>query len=185
MESQKIANRLVQDHVVYALAAGAIPVPLADVAAITAVQVDLIRALARVYGVTFDPATGKALVVALAGASAVRIGASALKAVPGLGLVPGVIAQAGLAGASTYAIGQLFSAHFAQQGNLSDLDPESVRPHYQALLEKGKAFVQGLLKRGRSIEEITELLERLTQLRTQSTISEAELERLKSEILGA
>jgi len=64
---------------------------------------------------------------------------------------------------------------------LSDLDPESVRPRYQALLEKGKAFVRGLLEPGRSIEETTKLLERLAQLRAHGTISEVEFERLERE----
>ena len=143
-QQDQLADKIIQDHTLYAVAAAAIPVPLADVAAVTAVQLDLIRALAGVYGAGFDPAIGKGLVTAVVGASAARIGASALKAVPVLGLIPGVVAQAGLSAASTYAVGHLFQAHFAAQGTIEDFDPESSRSAYAALMERGREFVRDI-----------------------------------------
>lgn len=125
MTSAEMADHFIHNHMLYAVAAGAIPIPLLDLAAVTAVQVDLVRALARVYEGPFDQATGKALVVSLVGASTARVSASAVKAIPGVGIVPGVIAQAGFAAASTFAVGQLFRAHFEAQRGISELEPDT------------------------------------------------------------
>ena len=89
MDQDAIADQIIEDHTVYAAGAGSIPVPLADVAAVAAIQIDLVRALARVYEVPFDVATGKAVVASLTGASAARLGASAVKALPGVGSIGG------------------------------------------------------------------------------------------------
>jgi uncharacterized protein (DUF697 family) len=171
--------------VLYAFAAGAIPVPLLDIAAIAAVQVDLVRALARVYEAEFDDATGKALVTSVLGASAARIGASALKAVPGFGLVPGAVLMAGMAGASTYAMGHLFRAHFEDRGTLRTFNPEALRSKYEALVEKGRALMRDLRAPEHSVEARTDLLERLARLRADQVLSEAEYDHLRSEVLSA
>ena len=185
MDQDAIADQIIEDHTVYAAGAGAIPVPLADVAAVAAIQIDLVRALARVYEVPFDVATGKAVVASLTGASAARLGASAVKAIPGVGSIGGGIAQSGLSGASTYAVGHLFRRHFAEQGTLAALDVEASRSIYQGLLERGKNIV-GTLRPSheRSVEATATLLERLARLRDEEVINAAEFERLKGAALS-
>jgi uncharacterized protein (DUF697 family) len=185
MDQDAIADQIIEDHTVYAAAAGAIPVPLADVAAVAAIQIDLVRALANVYEVPFDVATGKALIASLTGASAARFGASAVKAIPGVGSIGGGIAQVGLSGASTYAVGHLFRRHFADQGTLAELDVEASRSIYRGLLERGKDVV-GTLRpsRARSVEDTATLLERLARLRDEEVISAAEFEDLKGAVLS-
>src|SRR5262245_24992150 len=76
MNREIVAERIIQDHTTYALAAGAIPIPLADIASVAAVQLDVVRALAKVYEVEFDPAAAKGLIASIIGASAARFGAS-------------------------------------------------------------------------------------------------------------
>jgi uncharacterized protein (DUF697 family) len=184
MDRELLADRIIRDHTTYALAAGAIPIPLADVAAVAAVQLDLVRALANVYEVSFDPAAGKAVIAALAGASAARLGASVVKAVPGVGWIAGAVAQAGLAGASTYAVGHLFRGHFAREGTLGDVDLEAARPLFDELLRKGRDFVEGFRPSSqKTVEDVTELLERLARLREQNVIGESEFQELKRKIL--
>ena len=51
--------------------------------------------------------------MSLTGQVIARIAASAVKAIPVLGTLVGMPAQAVLAGASTYAVGHLFKGHFA------------------------------------------------------------------------
>lgn len=185
MDREPIAEKLIHDHTTYALLAGAIPVPLVDIAAVAAVQLDLVRALSRVYEVEFDPATGKGLIAALLGASAARVGASVAKAIPGIGWVPTAIANAGLSGASTYAVGHVFANHFEQQGTLKDFDPESSRSVFDQFFQRGRDLVARLRSPGRqSAAEVTSLLERLGRLRASGVIDEEEFERLKGEALG-
>jgi uncharacterized protein (DUF697 family) len=183
---ENLANRIIRDHVTFAMAAGAIPVPLVDIAAVTVVQVDAVRALARVYEIEFDPAVGKGLIVSIIGASAGRCAASIAKAVPGVGWVPATIANAAFAGASTYAVSHLFWVHFAREGKLEDLDPASVRPLYEELFERGRSFVRNIRwPATRSVEDTTGLLERLSRLREQGAVDQDEFERLKREIFAA
>ncbi len=186
MNREHLANRVIQDHVTYAVVAGAIPVPLVDLAAVTAVQLAAVRALARVYDVEFDPALGKALVVSIVGTSAGRCAASIAKAVPGVGWVPATITNAAFAGASTYAVSQLFCAHFEREGTLEDMDPASSRPLYEELFERGRSFVRNVRPAAtRSVEDTTGLLERLSRLREQGAVDQDEFERLKREIFAA
>jgi uncharacterized protein (DUF697 family) len=185
MDQDAIADQIIEDHTVYAAVAGAIPVPLADVAAVAVIQIDLVRALAKIYEVPFDVATGKAVVASLTGASAARFGASAVKAIPGVGSIGGGIAQSGLSGASTYAVGHLFRHHFAQQGTLAELDVEASRSVYRGLVERGRNVV-GTLRpsRERSVEATATLLERLARLRDEEVIDAAEFESLKGAVLS-
>ena len=184
MDREAIAERIIQDHTFYATVGGAIPVPLFDLAAVTAVQIDLVRALARVYEVSYDVATGKAVIASVTGASMARLGASAVKAIPGVGSISGGIAQVVFCGASTYAVGHLFRRHFSEQGTLADLDAEASLPAYQAFLERGKEVVRSLRpSSARPVEETTEVLERLARLREQRVINADEFERLKGEVL--
>ena len=185
MDREAIADRIIQDHTLYASVGGAIPVPLIDIATVTAIQIDLVRALARVYEVPYDPAVGKAIIASLTGASAARVGASVVKALPVVGAIPGVITQAGLSGASTYAVGQLFRGHFAEQGTLADLDPEEALPKYQVLLGRGKEVIRSLRPSPRrSIEETTKTLERLARLRDDRVIDASEFDQLKRELMA-
>ena len=101
------ADKIVRSHVLWALGAGLMPVPLFDIAAVTALQMDMLKQLADVYEADFSKSTGKTFVSALAGSTTARIGASLVKAVPGVGTVLGGVSMSALSGASTYAVGQV------------------------------------------------------------------------------
>jgi uncharacterized protein (DUF697 family) len=67
MDRDEKADAAIREHVGYAVAASAIPIPIADVLAVTAVQLDLVRQLARLYAADYDEAWGKATLAALTG----------------------------------------------------------------------------------------------------------------------
>jgi uncharacterized protein (DUF697 family) len=91
MSEQQPADDIIKSHVVWALGGGLIPVPLFDIAAVTAIQMDMLKQLADLYEVEFSASTGKSFVSALTGSTFARIGASLIKAVPGIGTVIGGI----------------------------------------------------------------------------------------------
>ena len=65
-----------------------------------------------------------------------------------------------------------------------DFDPETSRPVYEAMLERGKNFVRDLRpSAGRSVEDTTNLLERISRLREANAIDDDEFQRLKREVL--
>ncbi|MDJ0849572.1 MAG: DUF697 domain-containing protein [Myxococcota bacterium] len=180
---EDVAQLIIQNHAAYAASAGLIPIPVLDFAAVTAIQVDMVRALARVYDVKFDDALGKALVGSLLGASATRVGASAVKALPVVGALAGVVAGVGLGAASTWALGQLFQAHFEEEGTLEDFDPDQARPVFEDLLERGRRFARPGVRD--ALDAQTRLLERIARLREEGIIDEHEFARLKARVMSA
>ena len=78
-------DAIIRDHVVYSMTAAVVPIPLVDIGGVAAIQLRLIKDLADTYGVAYDGPSSTALVSSLVGASLARMGASAAKAIPGIG----------------------------------------------------------------------------------------------------
>jgi len=186
MEQQRpenpVADKIITSHVIFSMTAGAIPLPLVDITAVTVIQLDMIKQLANHYGAQYDQDSGKSLVSSLVGAALARMGASAVKAIPGVGTVLGVSTQVVLSGASTYALGKIFDGHFAKRGSIFDLDVNDVKAKYEELVEKGKDVVRGLKKEKKG-EDIPATIAKLKELRDSGAISMEEFEATKKKLL--
>lgn len=131
---QAEALRIIKSKVGWATGAGLVPIPLLDLAAITAVQVRLVQKLARVYDVPFRADAVKRIVGVVVGSGgAVLVAApvaSMLKVFPVLGTFLSTFVEPAAAAASTYALGHVFMQHFESGGTLLNLDPDAMRQHY-------------------------------------------------------
>jgi uncharacterized protein (DUF697 family) len=131
-----IAEKLVERFSLWSGAAGLIPVPLADLATVGGVQIQMLRRISRIYGVPFSKNRGKALIAALAGsmvpASSGLGAASILKGVPVVGTAISVFAMPALSAGAAYAIGMAFIEHFASGGTLLDFNPSDYRDFIKA-----------------------------------------------------
>ena len=134
------ANEIVRNHVLWSMGAGILPIPLADVAAVTAIQLNMIRRLCEKYDVDYSESLGKSLITALVAGTAARIGASIIKGVPVFGPLLGSLPMSLMSGASTYAVGQVFISHFEANGTLENFDIDTWRRTYEEQLEKGRSF---------------------------------------------
>jgi uncharacterized protein (DUF697 family) len=152
MTTREQADKIVTNHVLWSMGGGLIPVPLFDLAAVTFVQVDMLKQLAHLYGADFDGSQGKAIVSALTASTFAKIGSSMVKAIPGIGLLLGGFSMAALSGASTYAVGQVMINHLENGGQFMDIDVDAVKSAYREALEQGKEFVEGL---GSKKEEVS------------------------------
>ena len=140
--SRKHADTIIRTHVIWSMGAGMIPILIADIFAVSALQVDMIKQLSKVYDVDYQETQGKALVTSLTSSTLARIGArSLIKLIPGLGILGGV-PVAIFAGASTYALGEVFKRHFETGGTILDFDVDRVKKFYQEKFEKGKTVVK-------------------------------------------
>jgi len=156
----KHADTIVRNHVIWSMGAGFIPVIVADVLAISALQLDMIRQMCKVYDVDFSETQGKAVVTALTGSTLARIGAgSVVKLIPVLGSIAGGAALSVLAGGSTYAIGQVFKRHFESGGTILDFDPARLKKMYQEQFEKGKKMAEQWRKDEKVREQANEAAE--------------------------
>lgn len=180
------AAKIVQNHVIWALSAGMIPLPVADIAAVTAVQMDALKQLATLYGVTYTDDHGKRFVTALSGSAIARVGASAVKAIPGVGTILGGISMSAMSGASTYAVCQVAINHFKSNGNFLNVPIEKAKGLYQELLAKGKQVVQDAkdrLNKNQASKEIAASLQELLNLKNKDLLTEEEYQAKKATLL--
>lgn len=138
------ALQLVKKYSLWSAGAGLIPIPFADLAAITAVQLKMLAELAVLYDVPFEESRGKSLIGAIAGGVASYslfhgVPGNLVRGIPILNLV-GLISRPLISGLVSYGVGSVFVAHFEKGGTLADLDPSS--PESRAAYEEG-------LRRGR------------------------------------
>jgi uncharacterized protein (DUF697 family) len=182
MSNDAAADKVIRQHVYWSVGAGLVPVPIADFVAVTAVQLDLIRQLCTLYGVSYEEGTGKVWVGALTGGAVARIGASAIKAIPGIGSILGGVSMSIASGASTYAVGQVVKSHLMTGGTMTDLDVEKARAKYDAEYEKGKAVAKEASS-DKDAGDVFAKLEKLGKLRDSGVITAAEFEAKKAELL--
>lgn len=185
--TDKSADEVINLHVGFAMAAGAIPLPIVDVVAVTAIQLDMLTKLAQIYNVPFDGERGKALVGALTGSTLGsvigRAGASAIKGVPGIGTVLGVGSQVVLAGASTFAVGKVFQHHFKNNGNLFQFNLDELKKNFEEFFKQGEKEVQEKRKEP-TTEEAVETLIKLNELYKQGVLSDEEFTKAKVELMA-
>ena len=140
----ELASQVVDRYSLWSGAAGLVPVPLVDVAAVGGVQLMMLRKLSEIYGVPFIENRGKSILASLAGSvlpastaqsSAIAVG-SMIKFVPGLGWAVGALTMPVFSAGATYIMGKVFIQHFASGGTLLDFHPPDYREFFKAQKEK-------------------------------------------------
>src|SRR5215468_1563237 len=143
-ERDQVASKLVDRFSLWSGAAGLIPIPLVDMAAVGGVQLQMLRRLSEIYGVPFSENRGKSIIASLAGAvipastattTAVGVG-SLVKSFPGVGTAIGALTMPVFSAGATYLIGKVFIQHFASGGTLLDFNPPDYREFIKAQKEK-------------------------------------------------
>ncbi|MEZ4948814.1 MAG: DUF697 domain-containing protein [Saprospiraceae bacterium] len=204
------ADTIVRNHVIWSMGAGMIPVLVADIFAVSAIQLDMIRQMSKVYDTEFNELQGKAIVTALTSSTIARITAgSVVKLIPGIGTWLGGVTVSVFAGASTYALGEVFKRHFESGGTILDFDPERVKKLYKEKFEKGKkiaeewrkqqkdkdaqpeefepnppGFKTSATKAADNVKDPITQLKELGELKTSGIITEEEFEILKKKIIN-
>jgi uncharacterized protein (DUF697 family) len=141
------ALHVVRENALWAMGAGAVPIPVLDVLGIAAVQLRMVKQLCAIYEVEFSERNAKSVIVSLlASTGSVVIGTgllgSLLKAVPLVGQAAGAAAVGITAGAVVHALGNVFVQHFNAKGTLQSLDPAKMRRYLREELQKAKTTVR-------------------------------------------
>jgi uncharacterized protein (DUF697 family) len=135
-QRKEVAEKLVDRFALWSGAAGLIPVPFLDAVAVGALQLELLRRLAKIYEVPFTDVRAKSLIASTIGsvvpASAGLGISSAVKSVPVLGTAIGIVATPAFAAGATCLVGKTFIEHFASGGTLLDFDPAEYREFIKA-----------------------------------------------------
>jgi|GEM_PF-494866 len=143
----KAENR-VKSHVMASMMLGLVPLPVFDVAALVGNHLAMTRALCDIYEVDYSATRARSIVFSvLAGATPVFtvVGlSSGAKLIPGIGTLVGSGGVAVSAGATTYALGSVFTSHFEQGGDLLAPDIAALRARLKHELARGKEFAERL-----------------------------------------
>ncbi len=145
---EKNIDDILRRHVYWAVGAGLIPVPIFDIAAVSAIQLDMLKQICTYYKIDYSEEKGKAWISAIVSSTMsslfARIGASAVKTIPIVGTLVGAASMAILSGASTYALGKVFINHFETGGTLSNLDKDKIKEFYDEKVKEGKKVAKKL-----------------------------------------
>lgn len=183
------AEDIITNHMYYAVGAGLLPLPLLDMVAVTAIQMDMLKQLANLYNVPFRFEKGKSYVTAIGGSIFARIGASIIKTIPYFGTIAGGVSMSALSGAMTYAVGQVFREHFNNGGDFSDMDLERAKILFKEELERGKKVAKKMeatqKKTPNSLDAIIAKIEKLGTLKERGFLTEKEFTAQKKQLLDS
>jgi uncharacterized protein (DUF697 family) len=118
------AQAIVERHATYSAAGGLVPLPIVNVASVTAIILRMVKRLSNLYGVPFERDRARAIVVGLAG-GAMPTGLAAVTTstlhylVPASALI-GLAVSSVTAVACTRSIGRIFVEHFESGETLRD-----------------------------------------------------------------
>jgi uncharacterized protein (DUF697 family) len=139
------AHNAVKNYTMGAMTVGLVPIPMADMIALSAIQMKMVHSVAGIYDVPFSKNVAKSIIGSMLGSSiAVTLAmpvASFIKVIPIIGQSSGTISTALIGSASTYAIGKVFVEHFESGGTFLDFDEDKAKNHFKELYEEGRAFV--------------------------------------------
>ena len=194
-ERSKHADTIIRNHMVWSMGAGLIPVPIADFFAVSAIQLDMVRQLCKLYEVDFKENEMKAVITALTTSGFAKAGARiAIKLIPGIGSVLGGVTMAALSGASSFAVGEVFKKHFETGGTILDFDIERLKKVYNEKFEKGKKMAEEIQKEEEKKKEafrmakeqpkdLVSKLQELAALKREGLISDDEYAAMKKKII--
>ena len=130
-DRRRKATRIMRRYMLFSGVAGLVPLPAVDVATVTALQVKLLHAMTRLYGVPFNTKLARQLILALiAGGGSMVLtlpAASATKTIPVVGIAAGMLISPAVATMACYGIGRAFISHFEAGGTLETFTPAEVQ----------------------------------------------------------
>jgi len=190
------AENTIRHHMIWSMGAGFIPLPLADLFSVSAIQLNLIRRLCKIYEVDFREEEGKAIITALTSSALAKLGArTMIKFIPVFGSLVGGVTMSVLSGASTYAVGQTFKYHFEKGGTILDIDLSRLKKDYHNTFEKGKEEAIKYQNQQSSenvdskpvfdekMAEMIRKLREIKELKQEKLITEEEYQRMKNKII--
>lgn len=131
------AEKIVSSALGWSAAAGFVPLPVLDVAALAAVQVKMVNKLNALYNQSASGELARGIVSVLLGTLAPlkateMVLLSGAKTIPVIGTVAGALSMAAFGTAATYAIGKVFIRHFERGGTIATLDADAVKEELKA-----------------------------------------------------
>lgn len=147
LELKKNSEEIIKKHALRSAGVGVVPIPIVDLIGASVVSRAMVKELSKLYEIPFDEVRVNSLIRKLIWeVGGVAVGGTVLgslgKLVPGIGSLLGMTASSLTFGAITYAIGGVFSEHFAEGVGFKDLNPEKVSDKVKELYREGLDLIK-------------------------------------------
>ena len=149
--NQVRAEAIINKYLPWSMGAGLLPIPIADAALVVGIQVKMLAEISQVYSVEFSENAGKAVIASLiggVGSTAVAAGTfgSVIKGIPGFGAILGAATLPLISGATTYAIGKVFTQHFESGGTFLTFNSVEAKKVFDEKFVEGKTRITTLAR---------------------------------------
>lgn len=185
-EDEISPDKIIEKHTYSAFFAALIPYPFLDLAMVTAIQIDLAEQLTEYYGKDFDKEKVKIFLSSIIstgiGRNLGKIGASAVKTIPGIGTLLGSAASSIMAASSTYATGKLFMHYYEKGDSIFAAPTEEIRDLFNKYKEAGREAVKNF-KSKKEADQIYKSILEMHNLKEKGIISDEEFESIRKKAL--
>ena len=134
------AEIIINRHIVWAMASGAIPIHFIDALGVMFIQNDMLKQLCKVYNIEYNENIGKSIVSSIIATSTIKGISFAFKPIK----AGERIMMSVLSGAITYAMGRMFLGNFEKGVSLFDLDIKKGEELFNKNFEKGKDIAKNI-----------------------------------------
>lgn len=148
-ESEKVEKAL-RDSVYISMGVGFVPLPLFNVATVTAGNLLLAKKLSELYGVEFKEGAAKKIIAATLSAGAGTLATPLVESVVGLVPVIGWPLVIGtkpvLNGMTTYALGRMFITHFERGGSFIGSNMDVMKDDFKSAFKNSREWLGEAIK---------------------------------------
>lgn len=137
------AENIINRHIVWSMASGAIPIHFVDAIGVMFIQNDMIKQLCKLYNLDYDENIWKSIVSSIFATSTAKGISFAFKPIK----AGERIMMSILSGATTYGIGRMFISNFEKGISLIDIDIEKGEQLFDEYFEKGKDLARNITKK--------------------------------------
>lgn len=146
------ALKIIKSCAQWSAVVGMVPVPLADAAIISLVQIRMIQNLCICFKVPFERKAALALVSSLLGGGGSTLVAqlatrATLQTIPLVGTFIGVVAEPAMGYATTFALGKTFLEHLKNDGTLNNIDPKQIKIVFSTQVKFARKLYKSRFKR--------------------------------------
>lgn len=143
-------EKVIRGSVYVSAGVGIVPIPLFNVAAVTASNLRLVRRLSILYGVEFKEGIAKKIIASVIGASVGTLATpfveSAVLCIPLIGLPLAVGTRPALNAMTTYALARMFVTHFERGGSFVGANVNVMKEDFTAAFKNSREWLGDTIK---------------------------------------
>lgn len=141
IDKEKV-EKIINNSVYASMGIGVLLLPVVSLASVTAIQLNMARGLAKLYGVEFKENMAKKIITAVVGAGTPVLATGPVEwlvlGIPVFGTALAFATMPALNGLSTYAIGRMFVTHFERGGNFLSTNVDSLKEDFKTAYQNSR-----------------------------------------------